>query len=163
MDEGQVEALLAVARFLAGQVAPTVVEHEVAVCGYVPVFIGALWASGRLHPGLPGAGASSTATWVAPCLPEGTAVLLRADNACYRGELVAYCRERGWDYWASLTDRRKCAPVLDVIEGLPEEGWTDIGMGEDATLVCYRPAGWEEQSYVVVRRRISRARNLEHD
>ena len=100
---------------------------------------------------------------VAPCLPEGTAVWLRADNACYRGERVAYCRERGRDYSVSLTDRRKCAPVLDVIEGLPEEGWTDIGMGEDATLVCYRPAGWEEQSYVVVRRRISRARNLEHD
>jgi len=36
-------------------------------------------------------------------------------------------------------------------------------MGEDATLVRYRPVGWEEQSYGVVRRRISRARNLEHD
>ena len=60
----------------------------------------------------------------------------------------------------SLTDRRKRAPVLDVIEGLPEEGWTDIGMGEDATLVRYRPAGWEEQSYVVIRRRRDRGQSL---
>ena len=37
--------------------------------------------------------------------------------------------------------------------GLPEDGWTDIGMDEDATLVRYRPKGWEEQSYVVIRRR----------
>jgi len=36
-------------------------------------------------------------------------------------------------------------------------------MGEDATLVRHRPAGRREQSYGVVRRRISRARNLEHD
>ena len=41
-----------------------------------------------------------------------------------------------------------------MIEGLPEDGWTDIGMGEDATLVRYRPAGWEEQSYVVTIRNI---------
>ena len=195
MDEGQVEALLAVARFLAGQVAPAVIEHEVAVRGYVPVFIdgtgievdgklfeearrgydgarqywlhgvfiGSLWASGRLHPG----GVDVARGWreqldrdVAPCLPEDVAVWLRADNAYYRGELVAYCRERGWDYSVSLTDRRKRAPVLDVIEGLPEEGWTDIGMGEDATLVRYRPAGWEEQSYVVVRRRRDRGQSL---
>ena len=39
MDERQVETLLAVARFLAGQVAPAVIEHEVAMRGYVPVFI----------------------------------------------------------------------------------------------------------------------------
>jgi len=81
VDEAQVETLLAVARGLAGQVAPAVVEHEAAVRGYVPVFvdgtaievdgrlfeearrgydgtrqywlhgvfIGALWASGRLQ------------------------------------------------------------------------------------------------------------------
>ncbi|MCY3829881.1 MAG: transposase [Rhodospirillaceae bacterium] len=78
---------------------------------------------------------------------------LRADNAYYRGAPIAYCRERGWDYSVSLTDRRKRAPMLGVVEGLPEDGWTDIGMGEDATLVRYRPVGWEEQSYVVIRRR----------
>ena len=97
---------------------------------------------------------------VAPCLPEGTPVWLRADNAYYRGELIAWCRERGWDYSISLTHARKRAPVLDVIEGLPEDGWTDIGLGEDATLVRYRPAGWEEQSYVVIRRRRDRGQTL---
>ena len=109
MDEGQVETLLEVARFLTGQVAPAVVEHEVAVRGYVPVFIdgtgievdgklfeearrgydgarqywlhgvfiGSLWASGRLHPG----GVDVAGGWreqfdrdVAPCLPVGTPV-----------------------------------------------------------------------------------------
>ena len=54
--------------------------------------------------------------------------------------------------------RAKRAPVLDVIEGLPKEGRTNIGLGEDATLLRYRPAGWEEQSYVVIRCRRDRAR-----
>ena len=35
----QVETLLEVARSLAAQVAPAVVEHEAVVRGYVPVFI----------------------------------------------------------------------------------------------------------------------------
>ena len=195
IDEAQVETLLAVARGLAAQVAPAVVEHEAAVRGYVPVFvdgtaievdgklfeearrgydgtrqywlhgvfIGTLWVSGRLHPG----GGDVAGGWrgqldsdVAPCLPEGTPVWLRADNAYYRGELIAWCRERGWDYSISLTHARKRAPVLDVVEGLPEDGWTDIGLGEDATLVRYRPAGWEEQSYVVIRRRRDRGQTL---
>ncbi|MDE0705080.1 MAG: hypothetical protein OXH59_15315 [Rhodospirillaceae bacterium] len=85
IDEAQVETLLAVARGQAGQVAPAVVEHEAAVCGYDGtrqywlhgVFIGALWASGRLHPG----GVNVAGGWreqldrdVAPCLPEGRPV-----------------------------------------------------------------------------------------
>ena len=195
IDEAQVGTLLAVAREMAGQVAPAVVEHEAALRGYVPVFIdgtaievdgtlfeearrgydgtrqywlhgvfiGSLWVSGRLHPG----GGDVAAGWreqldsdVTPCLPEGTPVWLRADNAYYRGELIAYCRARGWDYSISLTHASKRAPVLDVIEGLPEHGWSDIGMGEDATLVRYRPAGWEEQSYVVIRRRRDRGQSL---
>ena len=45
-------------------------------------------------------------------------------------------------------------------KGPPEEGWSDIGMGEDATLVRYRPAGWEEQSYVVIRRRREKGQAL---
>ena len=107
------------------------------------VFIGSLWASGRLPPG----GGDVAGGWreqldsdVAPCVPEGTPVWLRADNAYYRGELIACCRVRGWDYSISLTHAPKRAPALDVIEGLPEEEWTDIGLGEDATLVRYRPA-----------------------
>ncbi len=98
IDEAQVETLLEVARSLATQVAPAVVEHEAVVRGYVPVFIGSLWASGRLHPG----GGDVAGGWreqldsdVAPCLPEGTPVWLRTDNAYYRDELIAYCRARG--------------------------------------------------------------------
>ncbi len=104
IDEAQVATLLEVARSLAAQVAPAVVEHKAVVRGYVPVFIdgaaievdgklfeearrgydgtrqywlhgvfiGSLWASGRLHPG----GGDVAGGWreqldsdVAPCLP----------------------------------------------------------------------------------------------
>ena len=70
------------------------------------VFIGALWASGRLHPGdgdVAGGWREQLDCDVAPCLPEGTPAWLRADNACYRGELIAYCRARGRDYSIGLT------------------------------------------------------------
>ena len=56
--------------------------------------------------------------------------------------------------------------MLEVIEGVseekrvPKEGWSDIGLGEEATLVRYCPAGWEEQSYVVIRRRRDRGQTL---
>ena len=115
IDEAQVETLLEVARSLAAQVGPAVVEHEAVVRGYVPVFIdgiaievdgklfeearrgydgtrqhwlhgvfiGSLWASGRLHPG----GGDVSGGWreqldsdAATCLPEGAPVWLRADT-----------------------------------------------------------------------------------
>ena len=111
IDEVQLPTLLEVARSLARQVAPAVVEHEAAVRGCVPVFIdgtaievdgtlieearrgddgkrqywlhgvfiGSLWASGRLNPG----GGDVAGGWreqldrdVASCLPEGTPVWL---------------------------------------------------------------------------------------
>lgn len=61
------------------------------------VFVGGLWASGQLHPG----GVDVAKGWqtqlaedVAPLLPGGTPVWLRADNAYYRvAELVR--RHRG--------------------------------------------------------------------
>ena len=120
------------------------------------VFVGSLWASGRLRPG----GGDVAGGWrgqlerdVAPLLPDGTPVWLRADSAYYRGKLIAYCRGRGWDYSVSVTDPRKRAPVLDGIDDLPDAAWTDIGLGEEAVVMRHRPAGWEaEQSYVVVRR-----------
>ena len=62
------------------------------------VFVGPLWASGRLRPG----GVDVAGGWrrqldadVAPLLPAGTPVWLRADNAYYRGKLVSYCRVAG--------------------------------------------------------------------
>ncbi len=94
MDEGQVEAL------------PAVAGHEEARRGDVPVFIGSLWARGRLHPG----GVDVARGWREQ--PDrDVAVWRRADNAC--------CRERGRDCPVSLTDRRKRAPVPDVIPGFP--------------------------------------------
>ena len=188
LEKRHVKTLLGAARRLSAQVAPAVVDHEVAARGYVPVFVdgtaievdgalfekarigydgtrqywlhgvfvGSLWASGRLRPG----GGDVAGGWrgqlerdVAPLLPPGTPVWLRADNAYYRGGLVAYCRERGWDYSVSVTDPRRRAPVLDGIGELPDAAWTDIGLDEEAAVMRHRPSGWEaEQSYVVVRR-----------
>ena len=85
---------------------------------------------------------------------------LRADNAYYRGKLVEFCRERGWDYSISLTDDRKRGSVLEVLEGLPESAWEDIGMGEQATFSLHRPQGWEEQWYVVVRKLVEGRRKV---
>jgi len=185
--QGEVASLLGVARRLTAQVAPAVVEHEVAMRGYVPVFIdgtaievdgdlfegarrgyngevqywlhsvfvGGLWASGRLHPG----GVDVAKGWreqldhdVAPVLPTDTPVWVRADNAYYRGEFVRYCAERGWDYSVSVTHEIYRRPVLEVLEGLSETAWTEIGLGESATLVYHRPAGWRQQAYVVIRK-----------
>lgn len=119
------------------------------------VFVGGLWVSGRLCPG----GVDVALGWrdqlardVVPLLPAQTPVWLRADNAYYRGQLVRWCRERGWDYSISLTHAVKRRPVLDQIEGLSDSAWTDIGLGEEAILATHRPRGWEEQHYVVVRR-----------
>ena len=60
----------------------------------------------------------------------------------------------------SLTDSRKRGSVLEMVEGLPESGWSDIGLGEDATVVRHRPVGWEEQSYAVIRRRRDQRQTL---
>ena len=118
------------------------------------IFVGGLWVGGRLRPG-----GDVACGWkgqmkrdLAPLLPPGTPVWVHCDSAYYRGEFVEYVSSRGWDYSVSVTDANKCRPVLDVVEDLPEHGWTDIGMGESATWVRYRPAKWkDEQSYVVVR------------
>jgi len=119
------------------------------------VFLASLWSSARLYPG----GVDVAAGWreqldqdVAPLLAADTPVWARADNAYYRGEFVRYCREQGWDYSVSVTHDSYRRPVLEVLEGLPERAWTDIGLGESATLVYHRPQGWAEHAYVVVRR-----------
>lgn len=120
------------------------------------VFVAGLWTSARLHPG----GVDVAAGWreqleadVAPLLGVDTPVWLHADNAYYRRAVIDYCRERGWDYSISVTHDGYKRPVLEVVEDLPDEAWQDIGCGERATLVYYRPEGWShEQVYAVVRR-----------
>jgi len=79
-------------------------------------------------------------------------VWVRADNAYYRGEFIRYCAERGWDYSVSVTSETYRRPVLEVLEGLSEDAWEEIGLGESATLVYHRPGGWREHAYVVIRK-----------
>lgn len=120
------------------------------------VFIGGLWTSARLHPG----GVDVAGGWrgqldhdVAPLLGAATPVWLHADNAYYRRAVIDYCLEHGWDYSISVTHDGYKRPVLEVVEDLADSAWQDIGAGERATLVYYRPQGWSrEQAYVVVRR-----------
>ena len=61
------------------------------------VFVGPLWASGRLRPGgvdVAGGRRRQLDGDVAPHLPAGTPVWLRAANAYDRGKVVSYCRDR---------------------------------------------------------------------
>ena len=105
-------------------------------CDRIPahgIFVGGLWASGRLHPG----GVDVAAGWreqlahdVAPLLSDHHPVWLHADNAYYRVDLIRFCRERGWDYSISVTNDGYRRPILESLEGLPESAWTDIG-GEE--------------------------------
>ena len=78
------------------------------------MFVG-VWVSARLQPG----GSDVAGGWreqleqdLRPSLRRGERVWLRADNAYYRGELVAYCIEQGWDYWISLTIDHNQQPLL---------------------------------------------------
>ena len=119
------------------------------------VFVGGLWSSARLHPG----GVDVARGWreqlehdIAPLFDETTPVWVHADNAYYRKGFVELCQHYGWDYSISVTHDGFRRPVLEVVEGLSEQGWQPIGSGESATLVYYRPGSWtHEHAYVVVR------------
>ena len=118
------------------------------------VFLGSAWAAGRLHPG----GVSVTEGWrgqleaVAPWIGKDTPVWVHVDNAYYSRDFMDFCHAQGWDYSVSVTHDGFRRPVLESIEGLPEMAWTDIGLGEEATLTWHRPQGWREHPYVVIRR-----------
>ena len=120
------------------------------------VFVGGTWVSARLHEG----GVGVTVGWqeqlendVAPLLNDDTPVWLGMDNAYYNKDVIHYCQDKAWDYSVSLTDRRKRQPVLEQIEGLRDDAWHDIGMGESATFAYYQPHGWRtRQAYVVIRK-----------
>ena len=100
------------------------------------VFVGPLWISGRLHPG----GVGVTRGWreqleadVAPLLKETTLVWVCADNGYSQNDFVQCCTERGWDYSVSVTHAVYRRPILEMLKGLGESAWEDIGMGESAT------------------------------
>ena len=51
---------------------------------------------------------------------------------------MAYCRQRGWDYSVSVTDPRRKAPLLRIVEALElaEEEWVELEAdGEHCRLV----------------------------
>ena len=89
---------------------------------------------------------------MAPLLPEGTPVWVRADNAHYSRRFVGFCRKRGWDCSVSVTHPNCKAPVLVQLQGLPESAWEDVDLCGEAVLVRHRPDGWVAHPYVVVRK-----------
>ena len=75
------------------------------------VFVGGLWASGRLHPG----GVHAAHGWkgqldIEHLLPEGVPVWVRADNACYGKPFAKFCKKRNWDYSISAPPRYTMSP-----------------------------------------------------
>ena len=79
------------------------------------MFVGGLWASGRLRPG--GDVACSFKGRfkrdVAPLLPKGTPAWVHCDAAYCRWEFVECVRGLGWDLSVSVTDANKCRLVLE--------------------------------------------------
>ena len=120
------------------------------------IFIGKLWVSQRFWPG----GVGVSRGWrpqlqeTARMIGERGPVWARFDNAYYSGEVVEFCRERGWDYSISVTNKGYKRPLKEILEAFGEEDWTAINDDgtEHAAFLYYQPAGWaEEQIYVVVR------------
>jgi len=134
------------------------------------IFVGGVWASGRLCPG----GGDVAADWHAqletdvrpvlaalaseradsneathgPVLP----VWVSTDNAYYRKAYVEYLRAQGWDYSISVTSGTYKRPILREARAQIPEDWTAINANEDATIVTHRPDGWSQrQSYLVIR------------
>lgn len=120
------------------------------------VFVGGLWVGQELHSG----GCDVAEGWrklleeSAPLLFDAGDVWARMDNAYYRGEVVSFCRQMGWDYSISVTHDTYKAPLKRRAWAVPDWEWeaiTDDGT-EEATVIRHRPDGWEaEASYVVVR------------
>ena len=105
------------------------------------IFVGGLWASGRLRPG-----GEVACGWkgqmkrdLAPLLAPGVPVWVHGDSACYRGGFVEYVSSRGCDYSVSVTDANK-RPAGAGRGGGPAGTWLDghrLGDGDLGAL----PAG----------------------
>jgi hypothetical protein len=134
------------------------------------IFVGGLWASGRLCPGggdvaadwrgqleadvrpvlaaLAADPARDDATTAASALP----VWVSMDNAYYRRECVEYLCQQGWDYSISVTNGTYKRPILRQAQAQSPEAWSAISAHEDATILTHRPDGWAQpQSYLVIR------------
>ena len=124
------------------------------------VFVGRAWVSARLNEGgtdAKGDFAEQLAADVDPLDLGPDPVWARADAAYYCWEFVQACTDRGWDYSVSVTDPRKKAPVLRIVEEMALDPMylepLDAQGVERAVTVTYRPGTWdEEQVYVVIRR-----------
>ena len=111
-------------------------------------FVGPLWVSARLRPG----GSGVAGGWreqleqdVAPLLPPGTPVWLRADNTYYRGALVQYCQQRQWQSSISLTNPRNQAPILRRLEAceFEDRDWTALDQDGEEEAQVVRELGDE--------------------
>lgn len=119
-------------------------------------FVGPLWISQTLLPG----GVAVTEGWrarldaAADLLGDTDRVWARMDNAYYNGDVVRFCREKGWDFSISVTHDIYKQPLKRQASWRGSTHYTPInGDGtEEASLITHRPEGWErEESYVVIR------------
>ncbi len=109
--------------------------------------MGAVWVSAQLNAG----GPDVQGNWreqldrdVAPLLTAQQPVRLRTASAYCCGELVSYCRQRGWDDSGSVTDPRQKAPILRLAAAMglrEDEGEPLDAARKERTLAgAYRPA-----------------------
>jgi len=120
------------------------------------VYVGRLWASGRLCPG----GVDVASGWreqldeVTELLAHEEDIWVCMDNAYYRGEVVDYLREKNCDYSISVTNETYKRPLREEVSFLWPGDWTTINDdgAEEAALIYHKPNKWStDESYVVVR------------
>ena len=120
------------------------------------VYVGRLWASGRLFPG----GVDVASGWreqldeLTELLRHKEDIWVCMDNAYYRGEVVNYLREQDWDFSISVTNETYKRPLREEASYLWPGEWTAINDDgtEEAALIEHRPSQWSrKESYVVVR------------
>lgn len=120
------------------------------------IFVGDIWASSRLHPGATDVASSwqeQLEADIAPSMTSDVRPWLRMDNAYYRGDVVAWARDKGWDYSISVTNDKNKEPILRQVRGDSGHVWHRINDDEQATVVYHTPAGWDKarpQAYVVI-------------
>jgi hypothetical protein len=119
-------------------------------------FVGGLWVTQRFQRG-GGHVAHEVKDLLketAEMIGEGHPVWARFDNAYYRKEVTAFCRQRKWDYSISVTNETYKRPLREMMSDFIEEDWEAINDdgSEHAAFLYHRPSGWkQEQVYVVVR------------